>query len=324
MTRRTVISRSSTESRSVNSIEPTVWLNEQWRSMSDASIPLFDLGLWGLAATEMLRTYGGRAVLVDRHIDRLIDSALAMRFGNEAVELPTKNRLKSLIEEAIERNQSLAGHDGDLGLSVCITAGANSYLAPNGTETNCGSVSIVPFKLPLLSFQERIQNGQHLVVSSVRRISEACLPGHIKSRSRLHWRLAEIDVRKRHSEAVPVLLDEDDRITETSTSNVFLVKGESLLTPSTNVLRGITRAVVLELAEQSGLDSHEVDLTTADVLAADEVFTTSSLPGLCPVSRFNDKSVIGGVPGAVTRQLTEAFSQYVGIDIVRQILKAAN
>jgi branched-chain amino acid aminotransferase len=308
----------------VNSTEPTVWLNKQWRSLPDASIPVFDLGLWGLAATEMLRTYGGRAVLVDRHIDRLLDSARAMRFDNESAELPAKNRLKSLIEEAIERNQPLAGHDGDLGLSVCITAGVNSYLASGATDTQSGSVSIVPFKLPLVLFRERLQKGQHLVVSSVRQIPEGCLSGRIKSRSRLHWRLAEIDVRKRHADAVPVLLDENDRITETSTSNVFLVKGETVLTPATNVLRGITRAVVLELARQSGFNSREVDLTTADVVAADEVFTTSALLGLCPVSRFNGQSEASKVPGSVTRRLTEAFGQYVGIDIVRQLRNATN
>lgn len=298
----------------MNPTEPTVWLNGNWQPLSSASVPLFDLGLWGLAATEMMRSYGGRVVFADRHIDRLLKSAAAMMFAAERANLPTAQSLISLIEEAVDRNRALMSATVDIGLSVCITAGVNPHLADQVQGHHAGTTSIVPFQISLTQLEARVTTGQHLVTSSVRQVDNATVPGHIKSRSRLHWRLAEIDVKQNHPNASPLLLDEHGHVTETSTANIFIAKNGVVLTPGTNVLHGVTRQVVLELATSLGLETREVNLTANDVVAADEVFVTSSLSGLTAVSRVNSETIGSGKPGPVTKQLTTAFAARVEVD----------
>lgn len=301
-----------------DSKEPIVWLNDAWQSLSTASIPLFDLGLWGLAATEMMRSYAGKVVFSDRHVDRLLNSAKAMQFEADHQHLPEKTTLKSLINKAVRRNTHLIDPSEDLGLSVCITAGVNQHLAHQIDCSKSGTLSILPFRLPLSNYKRQLTTGQHLVTSTVQQITDASIPGHIKSRSRLHWRLAEIDVRRNYSDANPLLLDDDNYVTETSTSNLFIVKDSVISTPAVNILHGVTRQVVLELAASIRLDAHETNLTLNDVIAADEVFVSSSLSGICSVTQINGQTV-GGQSTPITGQLIDAFHQHVGVDTIRQI-----
>ncbi|MDB4614505.1 aminotransferase class IV [bacterium] len=293
----------------MTNIEPIVYVNGNWQPLSAASVPVFDLGLWGLAATEMLRTWSGRPTLADRHVNRLLRSATAIGVNTDAAHVPERDELVDIIHEAVERNSPLLTGGADLGISIGLSAGVNTSMMPEADYS--GTLSVIPFVLRPETWQHKLQNGQHLLTSSNVAVPSVAMPASIKSRSRLHWRLAERDVKQRSADAVPLLLDEDGFVTETSTSNVFVVRDNKLLTVAADVLGGITASVVCEIAIAEALSIERVDLRPADLANADEAFTTSSVIGICPVSRYDDQPIGNACPGPMTSRLTQAFHQFV-------------
>ena len=105
------------------------------------------------------------------------------------------------------------------------------------------------------------------------------------------------------------LLDPTGRVWEGASSNVFVVQGGRVRTPplTAGILEGITRRHVMEIARRQGRAVEEVDVFAADLFAADEVFLTSTLREIVPVTRIDGKEIGGGRPGPVARELLEAF-----------------
>src|SRR5690606_19464027 len=103
------------------------------------------------------------------------------------------------------------------------------------------------------------------------------LDASIKCRSRVHYQLANLQAQAKLAGSTAVLLDPDGYVTEGTSGNVFFVAGGELLTPTTrNILPGITRAVVLDLARRLGVAVREADVTPDQAAAADEAFVTST------------------------------------------------
>jgi branched-chain amino acid aminotransferase len=103
-------------------------------------------------------------------------------------------------------------------------------------------------------------------------------------------------------------VDRDGLVYECTTSNIFLFKGTTLVTPGRKILSGITRAFILELAQ--GFFTVEVrDMTLEEVLAADEVFISGTNKGVVPVVRVDDAIIGSGRPGPHTRKLMQAVSE---------------
>ena len=121
-------------------------------------------------------------------------------------------------------------------------------------------------------------------------------------------------------QALSILLDLDGNLCEGMGSNIFIVRGGELATPLDRyVLAGISRSVTFELAASLDLPVHQMGIDLFDAYAADEVFVTSTSFCICPVSTINGATVgAGRVPGPVTQRLQVAYSDLVGIDIVRQ------
>ena len=119
-----------------------------------------------------------------------------------------------------------------------------------------------------------------------------------------------------------MLLDEEGNLTEGRGSNIFLVKDGTVATPQGRfVLEGITRGVVMELAQGLDLPVEEANLDLYDAYTADEAFLTSTSLCICPISRVNGAAVGDGqAPGPVTQQLMAAFSDLAGMDYVEQYL----
>ena len=119
-----------------------------------------------------------------------------------------------------------------------------------------------------------------------------------------------------------VLLDRDGNLGEGMGSNIFLVQGRTLLTPrEQTVLSGISRETVMDLAREAGLSVVEKDIDLYDAYNADEAFLTSTSLCVCAVASINGSKIGDGLPGPVTRQLTEAYIRFVDFDFVAQYLK---
>jgi branched-chain amino acid aminotransferase len=141
-----------------------------------------------------------------------------------------------------------------------------------------------------------------------------------KTHNYLNLVLGDLEAKAHDPGAWSLLLDDRGNLAEGTGSNIFLVKNGILKTPcGHNVLPGVSRATVIELAARLGIEFQETDLDPFDAATADEIFITSTSLCLCPVSSFNRRKVgNGAIPGPVTTRLTHAYVELIGFDFVAQ------
>ena len=164
-------------------------------------------------------------------------------------------------------------------------------------------------------------DGAHVVTPSIRHVPPECLDPKTKNRSRLHWWLADQQTHAVDPKAITLLLDLEGNITECAGSNFLIVKGRTILSPtSRNILEGISLVTVRELAAQLGFQWIEKDLQPYDVVNADEALMPTTPYCIAPCTRINGTPIGNGKPGPVFRELLDAWSKRVGLDIQRQIM----
>src|SRR5579872_830804 len=230
--------------------EPLAYLNGRISPVSQTSLPISDMGVvMGAAITEMARTFRRDCFRLREHVDRLFRSLKHVGFEMDL----TREALADLVLELIEHNARLIPAHHDLGVSMFITAGpALIYSGFEGMQTRRKpTVCVHTFPLPFELWAEKYTAGQHVVIPSTRHLPPECLDPKIKSRSRMHWYLADEQARLVDPKAIALLLDRQDNIAETSTANIFIVRSGRILTPhGRNTLQGISQQVVKEAAEQ--------------------------------------------------------------------------
>ena len=294
--------------------EPLAYLNGRCLPLSEARLPFSDLGLQGMAVTETVRTFHQRLFRLDDHLRRL-EQSLELA----CLSLPVSiDELRSVAVTLAADNARLLPGDDELGLTIFVTAGPNpTYLGASAAVDRQATVGAHTWRLPVELWAERCLSGQHLVTPALRQIPASTLDPRIKSRSRLHWHLAECQARERDPQATAVLLDATGNLTETATANFFIVRGGAILTPQAGTaLAGVGQAVVHELADEAGIAYREADIRPGDVLQADEAFTSSTPYCLMPVVRLNGRAIGNGKPGPVFAQLVGAWSALVGVDLM--------
>ncbi len=303
--------------------EPIAYLNGRLMAQSEARLALTDLGLvLGASVTEMIRTFQHRPYRLNDHLDRLFRSLQAVGFGTDV----QREDLERAVGEVLEHNARLIPPSHDLGIVVFVTAGHNlTYLGAGGIElARTPTVCVHTFPLPFELWADLFIDGQHLVTPSVRQLPADVIDPRIKSRSRLHWFLADQQARQIDRQARAVLLDGSGCLTETSTGNIFVVRQGRILTPpAERALGGVSRATVLELAAELDIPCETAELRPYDVHNAEEMLTSSTPYCLLPVTRFNGWRVGDGVPGPVFAQLIEAWNRRVGLDIIAQMRDGA-
>lgn len=303
--------------------EPLAFLNGRICPISQAQLSVFDLGLvMGASITEMARTFRRVPFHLDGHVDRLFRSLKHVGFDVDF----SRQILIDIAQELVDHNSRLIPESHDLGISMFITAGTSlTYTGIWGQATHRKpTVCVHTFPLPFELWAEKYAIGQHVVTPSIRHLPPECLDPKIKSRSRMHWYLADEQARLVDPRAMALLLDRQDNITETSTANFFIVQERTILTPTgRNTLAGISQVVVAELAEQLGFAFQQRDLQTYDVVNADEAFTSSTPYCLLPVIKINNKPIGTGSPGPVYQQLLNGWSGLVGLDIADQMRAGA-
>ena len=159
-----------------------------------------------------------------------------------------------------------------------------------------------------------------MVTPSIRHVPPQCVDPKIKCRSRMHWWLADQEAHQVDPKSVTLCLDLEGNVTETSGSNFLIVKGEEVISPSPrNILRGVSLETVAELCPELGLRFVERDFQVYDVVNADEAMLATTPYCLAPVTKINGLPVGEGKPGKTFARLIEAWSEKVGVDIVRQV-----
>ena len=177
--------------------------------------------------------------------------------------------------------------------------------------------------LPLKARAPMFRDGIDVLTPVIRRIPPECLSPNIKNVNYMNLVLAEEEVRGHAEHPWAVLLDTRGFLCEGIGSNIFLVRDGKLSTPRSQfVLEGVSRQIVIELADSLGIPVSEEDLTTFQAETADEAFMTSTSLCLCPARSYNGRTLGDGeVPGPITAKLTEAFAELVDHDFVNQYLR---
>ncbi len=157
------------------------------------------------------------------------------------------------------------------------------------------------------------RDGVAAVIVGVRRASPEAIDPSAKTGAHLPNVLAVSEARAAGAHEA-LLLDGRGFVTEGSSSNVFVVSGGVVRTPplAAGILEGVTRGVALRLARGLGLLVDEVPLRPEDLEGADEVFITSTIREIVPVTRLGHRPVGLGRPGPVTRRLHAAFRALAG------------
>jgi branched-chain amino acid aminotransferase len=293
-----------------------VYLNGALVPRDEAKISVFDSAVMlGDTVTESTRTFGHRPFKLEQHVARLYRSLKVTRINPGM----TQDEMTELSLRVLEANMHLLGPDDDCWLVHNISRGVSVAGADPTVQRSPATVIVFTQPMILTDWARFYVEGCHAVTPMSRAMPSQALDARIKNRSRMAYTLAEIEVKLVDPQAQGVLLDIHGNIAENKGGNFFIFADGMLKTPVTsNVLAGISRATVLELAADLGIPARECDIQPYDVYTADEAFFTSTPYCIMPATRFNGLPVGDGQVGPVARRLLAAWSERVGVDIVAQ------
>lgn len=266
---------------------------------AEAKVSVFDRGfLYGDSVYEVVRTYGGRPFALGEHLQRLAWSA--DRIGM-SVPVPV-----ATIRAEVEAGLSAAGNPESY-IRIVVTRGAGEIGLDPGLAVDPLRLVIIR-GLPAPDPRLYEEGARVALVLPTRENSEASPEGSPKTGNYLPNVLA-VGEAKRRGAYEALLVDREGHVLEGASSNVFVVRAGTLTTPplTEGILEGITRKHVLAIARQLGLPTTQTALGIDDVKDADEVFITSTIREIVPVSDIDGTKVGDGRPGPLTLRITDAF-----------------
>ena len=282
-----------------------VYLTGDLVDEADAKISVFDHGLmYGDGVFEGIRLYKGCVFKLKEHLERLACSAKAIM-----LDLPwTQEEISQAVCETCRANGLTDGY-----IRLIVTRGVGSLgLNPFGCRNP--QLIIIVDKIQLYP-KEYYEEGLKVITVASRRINPAALPPMIKSLNYLNNIMAKIDaLTVGRMEAI--MLNDQGFISECTGDNVFVVSNGEVHTPPFHcgVLKGITREVVLGIAEELDVKLVETVLTRYDLWVADECFFTGTAAEIVPVTEIDGRVIGSGRPGEVTERFTERFRSKTAVE----------
>lgn len=296
----------------------TVYFNGRFIPEAEARVSIFDSALmYGDMAFEMTRTYNRQPFKLRTHLDRLYGSLKLLEIDCGM----SLDELERLTWETLERNLPTEPASTDWQIMHDVSRGPLDVYRtafPEGLRPTV-SINCWPLITHMGGFAPKYASGVHVVIPA-----QPALPAHFvdpkaKTRSRLHYQMANLQAARIGAGCWPVLLDPDGFLSEGPGWNIFLVTNGELLTPEPrNVLLGVSRATTIELARELGIPVREANLGRYEALRADEIFCTATTYALVHATTFEGQTIGNGGAGPVFTRLLEAWKQSVGIDFVAQ------
>lgn len=284
-----------------------IWLNNKIVRDKDAGVSIFDRGfLYGDGVFETMRAYNGAVFALDEHLDRLLSSLKILQ-----IKCPYS---KTVLIKAIYRLIKL-NNLKDTYIRLAITRGAGTI---GLAKIECENPTVIIITKPFVPYPAKMyQKGVKVKIVNVRQNENSPLSG-IKSASFLNYILARLEAKKAGYDDA-ILLNSKGKVCEASVSNIFLVKGQQLVTPSldSGCLPGVTRKIILGLAHQAGFKAKQKTVNVKELYGANEVFLTNSLMELMPVIRVDSKIIGKGIPGSVTKLMSAEYKKYTNHETTR-------
>jgi branched-chain amino acid aminotransferase len=268
--------------------QPIYYVNGSFVPADQATLPVNDLSIVrGYGVFDYTRSYHGKPFKLYEHLLRLERSAKAIDLA-----LPwSTQELTGIVQATFDRN----GY-ADAGIRIVATGGPSAdFMTPADQPSLL--VMITPIKS---SMAQQQAEGAKVTTVTIDRV----LPT-VKSINYMGAVMA-VEAAKRQGSVEAIYRTHDDRLTEGTRANLFAIRGNQLITPKEEVLAGITRAVVMEIAEDE-FEVVESDLFYAALANYDELFITSSTKEILPVVQVDDQVIGDGKPGPKTQKLLDLF-----------------
>jgi branched-chain amino acid aminotransferase len=263
-----------------------------WVHPDKATISINDVAiLRGYSVFESLRTYDRRPFHLDQHLTRLYRSAKLIE-----LEIPWSSKhIVDVVHEIIARNTYRHA-----AIRLLVTGGeSEDGMLPSGEPV------LVILITPLGERDmERFARGSKLITTKLQRTApEAKTANYIAA-------IRALKEATQRGAADALFVNEREHVLEATRSNFFIFRGNTLITPRRGILLGITRNVVLELA-QSHFTIEERPILVEELALANEAFITSSSKEITPVVQIDDLIIGDGKPGQHTYQLEQLFIEMV-------------
>jgi len=274
-----------------------VFLNGDMLPIENAKVSVLDRGfLLGDGVYEVIPAYGGKLFRLQQHLDRLQNSL-------DAVSIPNPYNTKdwqALLQKLIDEKGT-----GDQSVYLQVTRGVAAKR--DHTFSNDITPTVFAMSNPITTLPEDIiENGAAAITLDDIRwkrcdIKAITLLANVMLKQEAH-----------DAGAAEAILIKDGSALEGAASNLFIVKDSVIITQpkSPQLLPGVTRDLVLELAAKNNLAFEERDIKEQELQSADEVWLTSSTKEILPVTKLNDSPVNNGEPGPVWKKISDLYHQY--------------
>jgi len=277
-----------------------IYIDGKFYAEADAKVSVFDHGLlYGDGIFEGIRFYNGRIFRLEEHLERLWDSARSI-----CLEIPISQRAMSeALLETIRKNDLRDGY-----IRLIVTRGVGN-LGLNPEQCKHPSVIIIVAQIAL--YPENVyRNGLSVVTCATRRTNPSALNPAVKSLNYLNNVMARIEANLAGADEA-LMLNDEGNVAECTADNVFIIKHGQIFTPpiTAGALRGITRAVVFEIAGELGIKISETDITRHDVFIADECFLTGTAAEIIPVVKADGRPIRNGKPGPISTRMIARFRE---------------
>lgn len=285
-----------------------VWINGELRPSDAPHLSVYDRGFQlGDGVFEALRARCGVAIELAGHLTRLHSSLEAL-----AIELPCRD---DEVADGIAELLAAEGWDGleppgDAVIRITVSRGFDPTrgIPPHSGGTASVVIQAWPFKPPAAG---TLEHGLHVITSVIRRDPDSPVAG-IKSTSRAELVYARLEAERAGADDA-IFLTTDGRVTEATTSNILVIRGNTCVTPrlGTGLLAGTTRAWLVGHGDSVGLTMAQQDIRLEDVFEADELAVCASVGGIIPVVSVDGRQIGNGKPGARTIAMRHAREEWI-------------
>lgn len=274
------------------------FIDGKYVSSDEAKISVFDLGFnRSDAVYDVVSTWKEYFFRLDDHVERFLRSCEGVRI----VCSYGKDEIKQILAECVHR----AGLQ-DAYVEVAATRGR--FLIPGSRDLRQTTPTFFAYAIPYvwIAPPEKHREGLHVYIAQTPRIPDSAVMARFKN---FHW----ADLTRGQLEAldagadVAVLCGLTGSLSEGPGFNVFFVKHGKIFTPQTNVLEGITRKTVMDLAREIGVELEAGDYPADALRTADEAFISSTAGGVMPVTKVDGKTLGDGYAGLVSWRLHELY-----------------
>lgn len=287
-----------------------IYINGEFFPRDEAKVSVFDAGfLVGDGIWEGIRLHHGQFAFLNRHLDRLFSGAAAI-----ALDIGmSRGQIAEALRATVDRNDMF----DNVHLRLMITRG------PKKTPSQHPSNSIGGPTIVIIAEHKKadptvLDQGISLFTATVRRPPPDTLDQRLNCHSKLHEVIALIQATNAGADEA-LMLDPTGAVATCNATNFFVVRKDEVWTSTGHYnLMGITRAVVLEVAEAAGIGTHAAPFSLTDVYSANEAFVTGTFGALTPVHTIDGRKIGGAVPGPMTSRLSDLYRAAIEADVAGQ------